>query len=371
MFTDPRNTALAKVFVEHSLKVKKGDRVVICTSDLDSMDLMRECMKLVLQKGAFVYLDTMGWNWLLDRSSKGDLVKTFYEYANTQQLKTIPEIYKNIVDWGNKFIRITTFDNYSNLVGVDPKKKAIRTRAREEWFHAMINKEWVLTYYPTEAMAQLSGMTMTELVTFYFNSVLVDYKAIEKRGEKVRKIMDEGSEVRIVGEKTDIKMSIKGRFADNCAGDRNIPDGEVFLAPIQKTVEGKVYFDLPNFKDGVDVLGALLEVKNGKVVSATATQGEDVLLANLDTDEGARYFGELGLGQNYGIIKPMRNTLFDEKIGGTIHMALGRAYEELKGGAPDGGNKSAIHWDLVKDMRKKGSKIFVDGKVVFEDGKWL
>ncbi|MCK9368871.1 aminopeptidase [Candidatus Dojkabacteria bacterium] len=371
MFNDPRNTALAKVFVEHSLKVKKGDKVVISTSDLDCEDIVRECMKLILKKGAYLYLDIMGWNWLIDRSSKGDFVKLFYDYANEDQLKNIPTIYKNIVDWGDKFVRITTFDNYSNMNGVDAKKKAIRASARETWFHEIIKKGWVLTYYPTPALAMQCGMSFSQFTDFYFNATLVDYKKMEKSGEKILKLLDKGKAVRVVGEGTDIKMSIDGRLADNAAGDKNIPDGEVFIAPVRKTVQGEILFDLPNFKDGVDVVNAKLIIKDGKVVKASATAGEDVLLSNLDTDAGARYFGELGIGLNYGITRPMRTTLFDEKIGGTIHMALGNSYEDERGGALTGGNKSAIHWDMVKDMRKKGSKIYIDDKLVFEEGKWL
>lgn len=371
MFNDPRNTKLAEVFVNHSLKVKKDDKVVICTSDLEPIDLVRECMRLVLEKGAYVYLDIMGWNWLLDRSSTGDLVYQYYKYAQEKQLKNPPAIYKNIVDWGDKFIRITTYDNYSNMSGVDPSKKQIREKARRAWFDSMINKEWILTYYPTPALAQQSGMSYQDLIDFYFNATVIDYSKMEEQGKKVMELVDKGSVVRLVGEKTDIKIGIKGRLADNSAGLRNIPDGEVFVAPIKDDVNGEVFFDLPNFKDGVDVVGAHLVVEKGKVVKATASQGENVLLSNLDTDEGSRYFGELGIGLNYGITKPMRNTIFDEKIGGTIHMALGRAYKEERGGAPKDGNVSAIHWDMVKDMRKKGSKIYIDDNLVFEDGKWL
>lgn len=371
MFNDPRNTALAKVFVEHSLKVKRGDKVVISTSDLDCEDIVRECMKLILKKGAFLYLDIMGWNWLLDRSSKGDLVRLFYEFGNEEHMKNPPTIFKNIVDWGDKFIRITTHDNYTHSMGISSKKRALRASSREKWFHEMINKKWVLTYYPTPALAQQSGMSFSQFTNFYFTSCLIDYKKMEKEGNRVMRLLDKGKVVRIVGLKTDLSIPIEGRLAANAAGSRNVPDGEVFIAPLHKKVEGEVYFDLPNFKDGVDVVGALLKFKNGKAIEATAEQGQDVLLSNLNQDEGARYIGELGIGLNYGVTQPMRTTLFDEKIGGSIHLAMGRAYEEERGGVTKGGNVSAIHWDMVKDMRKKGSKIFIDNKLVFENGKWL
>jgi aminopeptidase len=369
---DPRNRELAKVFVEHSLSVKKGDNVVISTSDLDCIDLINECMALSLDKGAQVYLDILGWNWLLDRSSAGDLVRTYYDHADEKMLAKPPKIYEDIINWGDKFIRITTFDNYAHMSGVNGEKKQIRERARRKWFNRLIDeKMWVLTYYPTPGLAQQSGMSYNQLVDFYFSATLVDYKKMQKQAKKVSDVMDKGKEVRIVGEKTDITLDITGRLAEAASGDRNVPDGEVFLAPVHKKTEGVVFFDLPNYRDGVDVVGARLVFKKGKVVEATAEQGEDVLLNALDTDRGSRYLGELGLGVNYGITKPMRNTLFDEKIGGTVHMAVGKSYTEKRGGAPKDPNKSAVHWDLVKDMRKKGSEIYVDGKLVFKNGKWL
>lgn len=369
---DPRNAQLAKVFVEHSLDIQKGDKVVISTSDLDPMDLIQECMALSLQKGAQVYLDILGWNWLLDRSSAGDLVRVYYDNATDEMLENPPTIYKDISDWGDKFIRITTFDNYAHLSGLDGKKLQIRERSRRDWFNTLIDeKDWVLTYYPTPGLAQQAGMAYQELEDFYFDSVLVDYNDMKKRSQKIGDIMDKGKEVHILGEKTDIKIDITGRLAKIAAGRSNIPDGEIFLAPVHENTEGEVFFDLPNYRDGVDVVGAHLTFKNGKVVKATAEQGEEVLMTALDTDEGSRFLGELGLGVNYGITKPMRSTIFDEKIGGTVHMAVGKSFKDKRGGSPDNPNKSAVHWDLVKDMRKKGSEIYVDGKLVFKEGKWL
>lgn len=372
--TDPRNTQLAKVFVEHSMKVAPKDKIVISVSDLVSIDIIREVYKLCLQKGAYVYLDVMGFNYLLDRSSYGDLVRTFYDNASEDQFNNPPEIYKAISEWGDKYIRITSLDNYAHLSGVDPVKLQWRAKASDEWFHHIIDeKDWVLTYYPTEAMAQQAGMPMSELLDFYFNATNVDYDAMEKEGDKIVKLMDKANSVRIIGEKTDLTIDITGRLAKNAAGSRNVPDGEVFLAPVHTNTQGHIYYDLPFARNGAEIEGAYLEFKDGKVVKASAEKGEAILLGGLDTDEGARYLGELGIGLNYGIQRVMKNTMFDEKIGGTVHVTLGKAYVTERGGNPDPAtqNKSAIHWDLVKDMRKPGSRIEVDGKVMFEDGKWL
>lgn len=225
---------------------------------------------------------------------------------------------------------------------------------------------WVLTYYPTAGMAQQAGMSMDSLREFYYDSVLVDYGKMEKELKGIEKILDKGSEVRVVGKKTDIKLSIKGRLAQSCYGERNIPDGEVFVGPVHMEVNGEVYFDLPTLAYGHEVRGIHLEFVDGKVVRAMAEQGDEALQKMLETDPGARYLGEFAIGANYNVTRPMMNTLFDEKIGGTIHMALGRSYKEKRGG---GTNESAIHWDIVKDMRLAGSRVEVDGVVVMRNGK--
>jgi aminopeptidase len=372
--TDQRNVELAKVFVEHSMDVQKGDKVVISTSDLTPIDIIREVYKLCLQKGAYVYLDIMGFNFFQDRSSYGDLSKIFYDYASEDQINNPSEIYKHISEWGDKYIRITTLDNYSHIANVDSKSVQLKSKSYHDWFRTIIDeKKWVLTYYPTEAMAQKAGISMSELEEFYFSATLVDYQAMVEVGDKLQNLMDNANEVRIVGEKTDLLIDITGRLADNSAGTANVPDGEVFLAPVHTNTSGHIYYDLPFAKNGKDIVGAYLEFENGKVVKATAEQGEDVLLAGLDTDDGAKYLGELGLGMNYGIQNVMKNTMFDEKIGGTVHVTLGEAYTYERGGNPDEStrNISGIHWDLVKDMRIPGSKIEVDGIIKFEDGKWL
>ena len=173
--------------------------------------------------------------------------------------------------------------------------------------------------------------------------------------------MDKGKVVRLIGKDTDLTFSIENRLAKACFGERNVPDGEVFLCPVEETIEGKVYFDLPTTAFGREVQGIYLEFKKGKVVKAKAEIGQEVLEKMLATDDGAKHVGEFAIGTNPNIKQAMKNTLFDEKIAGTIHIALGRAYSEKRGG---GKNKSAIHWDLVKDMRVKGSAILIDGKKV-------
>lgn len=365
---DPRNSALAKIFVEHSLKIKAHDNVVISTSDLYPIDLIRECYRQALQKDANVYLDIMGFNYLLDRSSYGDLVSTFYQYANDRQIKTPSAIYKAIADWGTKFVRITTFDNYKHLVAVDSSKTQAKMKALQPWFDSIIDKAWVLTYYPTPAMAQQADMSLMDLEAFYFSAVLTDYKNMEQGQKKLEKIIDKGKIVHVVGTKTDLTLSIEGRTAQMCVGEKNIPDGEIFTGPVEDKTEGHIYYEFPNDYSGKTMNGIYLEFKKGKVVKATSETNEDALKEVLATDPGALRLGEFAFGTNFGITRFMHQGLFDEKIGGTIHTALGRSYDDPKGW---GKNKSAIHWDIIKDTRLKGSYVEIDGKKVLVDGKYV
>jgi aminopeptidase len=227
---------------------------------------------------------------------------------------------------------------------------------------------WVLTFYPTPGMAQEAGMSYDALREFFFDACLVDYAKMEKNLKGLEKLMDDGSQIHVIGRETDLYVNIKGRLAQACFGERNIPDGECFLAPVTDGVDGEVYVDLPTLAYGIEVQGIHLQFKKGKVIKAAADRGDDALQKMLETDPGARYLGEFAIGANFNITRAMLNTLFDEKIGGTIHMALGRAYKDKRGG---GENESAIHWDIVKDMRLPGSTLSIDDTVVLKDGKFV
>ena len=241
-------------------------------------------------------------------------------------------------------------------------------KAAKKWFDEIIEKDWVLTYYPTDAMAQNSGMSLSELMKFYFKSTLIDYKEMEKKQKKLARRIDNGNTVHIVGYKTDLTLSIKGRTGHICAGQRNVPDGEVFTGPVEDATEGHIYFEYPGLYSGKEIHGIFLEFKKGKVVKATSESNESELEKVLTTDPGAKRLGEFAVGTNYGIKNFMKEILFDEKIGGTVHLALGRSYNDPTGW---GKNESAIHWDIIKEMRKNGAYVEIDGKKVLENGKLL
>jgi len=365
---DPRNKKLADVFLDHSLKVKKYDKLVISTSDLQHEDLIRECYKGALKRGAYVYVDVMGMNFLVGRTSSCDLVKTFYEYAQDHQLDQIPKIYDDIVAWGDKFLRITAVENTNHLAEVDAKKMSRRMKAYQNVFHTLINKVWVLTYVPTIGFAQNARMSLSDLTDYYYESVLVDYKRMERDLRGITQAVNRGKTVHIIGYRTDLRLGIAGRTAQPCFGEKNIPDGETFTGPEEDKTEGHIYYDFPGLYMGKIITGIYLEFKQGKVVKFSAETNEQALKDILATDPGALRFGEFAIGVNYGVKRFMYNTLFDEKIGGTIHTALGRSYEDKIGW---GKNTSAIHWDIVKDMRKKGSEVWIDKTLVLKDGKIL
>jgi aminopeptidase len=356
--TVDRDTQLAKVILTHSLSVKKGEKILVTVSGRGADPLVKAVYVEALKMGAHVMVEGGGQ----------DLSYQFYKHASDEQIGYMPEsVVKAKIEWADAYVRIVAEDNSRELAEIDPVKLTSRAKLLRPLMDPMIDSDrWVLTYYPTHGMAQQAGMSMESLTEFYYDSVLVDYQKMEKDLRAIEKILDTGSEVRVVGKKTDIKINIRGRLAQSCYGERNIPDGEVFVGPVHTEVNGEVYFDLPTLAYGHEVRGIHLEFVDGQVVRAVAEQGDEALQKMLATDQGARYLGEFAIGANYKITKPMMNTLFDEKIGGTIHMALGRSYKEERGG---GTNESAIHWDIVKDMRLAGSRVEVDGKVVLVDGK--
>lgn len=352
-----KNVKLAQILTDYSIKVKTDENILISCST-GGLPLARQIYKLCLEKGAYPQLNLSPENW--------DYL--FYTTALKKHLTHKPEISLFLAKWADKFIRIVSETNSRQLANIDPKKVLARIKASEPVRKIMLQKPWILTYYPTASLAQAAGMSEEELVKVYFDACLQDWPAMAKKLRKLKSRFDKTNRVQIKGLKTNLAFSLKGRLAEAAAGEHNMPDGEVFACPLEKSVEGKVYFDLPSLYQGKIVEGVSLEFKKGRVITALAKRGNEVLQKALKTDAGAKRFGEFAIGTNYGIKKPMLNTLFDEKIGGTIHLALGNAYPDKEGG---GKNRSAIHWDLVKDTRLKDSLVLFDGTPVLKSGQIL
>ncbi len=224
---------------------------------------------------------------------------------------------------------------------------------------------WVVCEYPVQATAQEAGMTLEEYTEFIFGAVLLDWDAEAAKMKRIAEVFDAAEEIRIVGHETDLVLSLAGRRGAIDDGHINMPGGEVFYSPIEDTATGTVTFsEFPAVYYGHEVVGAQLVFRRGEVVKARARSGEAFLLRTLDTDEGARRLGELGIGCNPGIQRFTKNVGFDEKIDGTIHLAIGNSYSST-----GGTNVSRIHWDIVKDLRR-GGRLYADGRLVQEDGRW-
>jgi len=290
----------------------------------------------------------------------------YYDLAEEHQLKKDPLTDRLEADKADGWIRLVADENTRELATISPKKIAMRQKVLAPIMDIRIDKEnWVLFYYPTKALAQDADMSEEEFKDFVFSSCLIDYEEQERKQTILKKYLDEGKQVRIVGKNTDLTFSIEGRQGILCVGKRNMPDGEAFIAPVEDSTEGYIAYSYATMKNGQEVSGIRLKFEKGKVVEAKADKGEEFLNEVIKMDPGACKFGEFGIGTNQRIKTSVKQILFDEKIEYTIHLALGRAYKE-----GNGQNESALHWDMIKDLRD-GGRFEIDGKVIQENGKWL
>lgn len=355
---DERIKKLAKVVVDYSVAVRKGENVIVSSSVL-AEPLIREMYKLIIKKGAYP---------MMNIGLEG-LGSFYYKHASKEQLKNYPKVFDYQVKNSQCYIGVGAPANTRGMANVDGQKIAIRSKVTQPISDYIVNEKKkmrrVSMDFPTNALAQDADMSLEEYEDFLYGACLQDWKKLKKRMMKVKKVLDKGKVFHIVSKDTDIKLGIKGRHFVIDAGEENMPGGEIFNAPLEKETEGHIRFTFPAVRSGKEVTNIYLEFKKGKVVKATADKNQDFLRKMLKTDKGSEYVGEIGIGFNPKITKFTKNLLFDEKIGGTIHLALGMAYKECKGT-----NKSALHWDIVKDL-KGGGKVYVDGKLVNKNGKWL
>ncbi|MAG78155.1 aminopeptidase [archaeon] len=352
---DPRVTKLAEILVNYSIKIKEGDIIKI-NGGIESQDLVLECYRLVLEKGAHPRV-----NIGLPNQSY-----IYYKSSSEKQLSKIPKISLFEARNTDGIISIWSSSNTRELSNIDPKKMALRQSTLRPLLDIRLKKDnWVGCGYPTMAAAQEADMSLAEFKDFAFDAMIQNWEEQSKKQDKLKKILDQGNKVRIIGKETDISFSIKGMKGKKCDGKRNMPDGEVFTSPIPNSVNGKIYYEFPAIYGGREVIGIRLEFKDGKVIKASADKNEKYLKQMIAMDKGSCYLGELGIGCNFKLDRFIKSILFDEKLGGTIHLALGNAYPECG----KGGNKSALHWDMIKDLRKQG-KLIIDDKVILNKGKF-
>ena len=358
----------AKLLVDYSGRVEKGDDVLI-RGDITALPLLREIYRIVLLRGAYPSL-------LVSDAVIGEI---YFYYASPEQLEHITPIERTVFEEYDVHINIMAPDHVKPLNSIDPYKLSIKARAtkeiREKFFQeaAQGRRKWTVAPYPTLAMAQEAEMSPMEYEEFVYRAVKLHYDdpigAWREQGARqervIREILGKADELRVVGPGIDLTVKVGGRRWISDDGHENMPGGEVFTGPVEDGVEGCVKFDYPAPYMGRVVDGIKLCFRNGMVVEYDAVQGRDLLEKLLSLDEGARRLGEFAFGLNYDIRRVTKNILFDEKIGGTIHMALGQSYPET-----GGKNRSAIHWDIVKDMRSPDAKVYADGELVYIGGKF-
>jgi aminopeptidase len=354
---DDRIEKAAKILLDYSTKTKNGDRVLI-RADAPAEDLALEVYRQALLKGAYPWIRTElpGTRYI------------FHKYASDAQLGFVPEHEMMETRNTDVYISLRALLNVKELSDIDPARISARVKALKPLTDWRVEKtRWVVFVYPTEAYAQEAEMSLREFEDFVYNACLIDWKDISNKLQLLKKKVDAVDKVEIMSPDTHLEFRIKGRICVAADGDKNMPDGELFTSVVEDSVEGSIRFDVPA---AYNTFGSVVEditmtFEHGKAVAAKAVRNQAFLDKILATDEGAKRIGEFGIGFNYGITRPVKDTLFDEKIGGTVHLALGRGYKETLSQ-----NDSAVHWDLIKDLRKDG-EVYFDGKLAMKNGKWL
>ena len=359
---------LAKLAVNYAVGVKKGQRVVVLGPTI-AQELFQAIYAEILKAGGHP---------LLIPSIEGT-EELLYKHGSEEQLLYVDGIQKNVFEEFDCLINIFADYNPKKLSLVDPKKvaKSKGSPGRREIMKIYMERyakgelNWVIVPFPCNAFAQEANMDLFSYFEFVKKSLLLDKERgnvrrirEEEKQDKLVEILNNADKIQVLGEDTDLKLSVKGRKWVNCCGHNNLPDGEVFTSPLEDSVNGRIRFTYPGIYGGREVENICLEFKDGKVFKATADKAEN-LLHELIAIEGADVLGEFAIGTNYGVSDFTKNMLFDEKMGGTMHCAIGAGPQET-----GSTNQSAIHWDILKDMTLPGSKIIADGKVIYEEGQW-
>lgn len=356
---DPRVNDLARLLVNYSCRVQKGEHVLIDVYG-DDRELCKALIEEIYRVGGYPHVEL----------NDSQVQRALLMNTSEEQIKASADHAIHRMKQMDCYIGVRGGNNDSEMTDVPEDNKKLHMQLYSHPVHSetrVKTTKWVILRYPTSALAQLASMSTEEFENYYFRVCTVDYKKMDEAMDALAKRMEQTDQVHIKGPGTDLQFSIKDIPVIKCAGEYNIPDGEVFTAPIRDSVNGKITFNTPSPYSGVIFENVQLEFVKGKIVSATANH-EEKLNQVLDTDEGARYIGEFSLGINPDISHPMKDILFDEKIHGSFHFTPGQAYEEA-----DNGNRSAIHWDMVNIQRADygGGEIYFDGECIRRDGIFI
>jgi len=369
---DIRVQKFAKVLVEHCVEVVPGDRILL-EGTTAAEPLLRELFIQIMEKGGHPHM-MVALPGLMPIIQE-DMYLT---YASDTQLDFIPTFYKLAYDQFEGRVRIQSSTNTKGSNNIDPAKAQRRSKAISPITEAQFRRgpdrsfKWVTTLYPTEAYAQDANMSLKEYEDFVFGAVHTNeddptafWNSVKEKQQSAVDYMKGKKQVILRGPNVDLTLSVKGRTFINSFGTYNMPDGEIYTGPVEDSVNGWVKFTYPANYQGTTVEGAELTFSNGRVTTAKADRNQEYLLSTLDTDTGSHYLGEFAIGTNFDIQKFTGNILFDEKIGGSFHMALGAGYPET-----GSKNKSSIHWDMICDMRTD-SEILVDGELFYKNGQFV
>jgi len=364
---DRRLENLATILVRYSVALKKNDLFLISGSHL-AAPLIKEVYHQAIKLGAHPYTQI----------GIDGLAEIYYKHGSEQQLKYVSPLDKYEIEHIDARLSIISPENTRNMTNIDPKKQAISSTAHQQILRIFLERaakkelRWCVTQYPTHAQAQEAEMSLADYEDFVFDAAHVQakdpikyWKTVDNNQEKIRTFLNKTKNLHVIAKETDLHISVSGRKWINCSGKENFPDGEVFTGPIETSAEGQISYSFPGSYSGREVEDIQLTFKKGVVVKATASKGEPFLRAMLAMDPGAKRLGEFAFGTNYGVKNYTKNTLFDEKIGGTIHLAVGSGYPET-----GSKNKSGLHWDMVCDLRKNG-EVYADDELIYKNGYFL
>jgi len=357
---DARIEKLAGVLVNYSCKVKKNEKVMVECYGAAPYPLIKEIVKEIYKAGGLPFYT------LKETSISREIIKG----CTDEQLKFMADVDLGEMKGMDAYIGIRAYDNINELSDLAMEKISQYLKVYSEiitdW--RVENTKWVVLRYPNNSMAQLANTSLEDFEDFYFNVCNLDYSKMSKAMDDLVDIMEKTDRVMIKGPGTNLGFSIKGIPVIKCDGENNIPDGEVFTAPVRESVNGVISFNIPQVEHGVTYENVKYVFKNGKIVEATSTSEPEKLNSFLDTDEGARYTGEFAIGVNPYITKPMKDALFDEKIAGSFHLTPGKCYDEASNS-----NKSAIHWDMicVQTPEYGGGEIYFDNVLIRKDGLFV
>ncbi len=347
---------LADIIANYSIAVKKGEKILIRAYGFDGFPLIKELYRECIKAGA-IQVDV--------KFGHDELSKVFFDHANKEQMEYLSDLDKKVADSYDAMVQIVADANPYEMSDVDIKKVYAVQKSRKVIGDILHTKRWCLFYYPNVASAMLAKKSLEEWEEFVFDTCLLDWKQVEKMEIKFKELMLKVKDVKITGKETDLTLSIAGQKWKTCCGKRNLPDGEIFTAPIRTSVNGVIRYNVPTHYQSQDFDWVKLWLKDGKVIKEESNNQKGVTEI-LDTDAGSRYYGEFAFGLNDMIKQGTRQILFDEKMGKSLHMALGRCYEECPNG-----NDSSVHWDLIYRFDWAEAEIYFDGKKVYSKNKWI